>query len=264
MVSVATFSKKSRTELENIREYNEEKVKQLLLEIEVIDTILAEKSEDEIVKDGYYLVDRTQSIIANIFDGKIYQVYDANNDFRINRQIAVRFEKGEMVCQLKGKKRKLTFMLARNFKFSLTESQLGTLVRANNETYMNNLTSRFEAFLNYKTTNKEINKTKDVFIRALEVLNNELNANYTFDRDSLFKFLDLKFVKDLIEYHDVRLATIYKVLKLIQAIKILNGETFTFFTESFEDNLKRYEKESYKTDFEDFLENIVKIPEVNL
>lgn len=264
MVSVATFSKKSRTELENIREYNEEKVKQLLLEIEVIDTILAEKSEDEIVKDGYYLVDGTQSILAEVVDGKIYQVYDANRDFHINRKIAVRFEKGDMVCQLKGKKRKLTFMIARNSEFNIANATAYILVRSNNNDYVDGIVNKFKAFLNYQTENKEINETKEVFNQALAVLNTELNENYTFDHDSLFKFLDLRFVKNLIDYHDVNAKVIGKVLTFIYFITFLNQKVFVHSFITHEENLKKYEISTIKSDYKKLLKDIVKMPKVNL
>lgn len=264
MVTEATLKRKSINELENIRAYNESKVKELLWEIDVIDSILAEKSQDEVVKDGYYLVDGTQSILAEVVDGKIYQVYDANQDFHINRKIAVRFEKGDMVCQLKGKKRKLTFMIAKNSEFNITNGTAYILVRSNNKEYIEKIANKFKAFLNYQTENKEINETKEVFNQALAVLNSELNENYTFDHDSLFKFLDLKFVKNLINHHNISVKIIGKVLTLIYFITFLNQKVFVHSFITLEENLKRYELSNNKRDYKKLLKDIVKMPKVNL
>ena len=264
MVSFTTLEKKSVTELENIRKYNNKKAKELLREIEMIDTILKEKSQDEVVKDGIYLVDGNQSVIAEVVNGKVYQVYDATDDFRINRQIMVRFEKGEMVCQLKGKKRKLNFVISRNSGFVMTNAVADILVRGKNNDYVDGIVNKFNKFLDYQTQNKEIIEIKEVFNHALITLNTELDANYTFNVDSLFKFLDLNFVKNLVDNQNVSEKMIDKVLRLIYVITFLNRDVFASSLVSLEENLKRYEKKMNKTNYKTLLKDIVKIPEVNL
>lgn len=264
MVTKATLKRKSINELENIRAYNESKVKELLQEIDDINTILATKSQDETVKNGLYLVDGTQDIIAKVSDGNICQVFDTNRNFRINRQIAVRFEKGEMVCQLKSKKRKLTLMIDTGLGFYINEGKIQMLTEATSKSYMNKINYQFNDFLNYETSNKEILKIKNIFMQALAVLNTELNDNYTFNKDSLFKFLDLEFVKNLIDYHDVKIETVDRVWTLIKSVTFLNQEVFANSSYSLKDNFKRYEDKNNKTDYEFILKNIVKPQKVNL
>lgn len=264
MVTKATLKRKSINELENIRAYNESKVKELLQEIDDINTILAKKSQDETVKNGLYLVNGTQDIIAKVSDGNICQVFDTNHSFRINRQIAVRFEKGEMVCQLKNKKRKLTLMIDTGLGFYINEGKIQMLTEATSKSYMNKINYQFNDFLNYETSNKEILKIKNIFMQALAVLNTELNDNYTFNKDSLFKFLDLEFVKNLIDYQDVKIETVDRVWTLIKSVTFLNQEIFSNSSYSLKDNFKRYEDKNNKTDYEFILKNIVKPQKVNL
>ena len=235
MVSVTTLKTKSVNSLESLLASNEEKVKNLLDEIENIKSVLAEKTQNDVVKDGLYFVDGKQDIVAEVVEGMIYQVFSVDPKLRVSRPVSIRFEKGEMVFQLKGKKHRLTFMYHdKNNKF-YNSSVCILLAKASTDSkFVDTLLVKFDEFLNDETKNQEL------FYQALAVINNELHANYTFDKDFLNKFLDGYFVKELLDTYDVTYQTVEKIWKLILAIVV----------------------DQYQSNY--YLNNIVKIPEVNL
>lgn len=213
MVSVKTLKTKSVNSLENLLASNEEKVKQLLEEIENIKLVLNEKTQDNIVKDGIYFIDGKQDIIVTVIDGMINEVFSTDKKLHIRRPISIRFEKNEMVCQLKGKKHKLSFMFRdpKNKYYNGYIYELLTTASVDNN-LINTLLEKFDKFLNDKTKNQEL------FNQAFAIINNELQSNYTFNKDFLSKFLDGRFIKQLMDNCGFTYKTVENVLTLIAAI----------------------------------------------
>lgn len=213
MVSVKTLKTKSVNSLENLLASNEEKVKLLLEEIEDIKSVLAEKTQNDVVKGGIYFVDGKQDIIVSVIDGMIDEVFSADKKLHIRRPISIRFEKNEMVCQLKGKKHKLNFMF-RDPKNKYYNGYVYELLATAsvNINIIDTLLENFDKFLNDKTKNQEL------FKQALAIINNELHSNYTFNKDFLSKFLNGHFIKQLIDTCGVTYKTVDNVLTLIASI----------------------------------------------
>lgn len=268
MVKIATLKKKSINELKSIKAYNELKIKELLKEIEDIETVLTKKSLDEVVLDGLYILDDKQDIIVKIIDSKINYIYNERTWKFFNRPISVRFEKGEMVCTYQNKKRKLNFIFKRELSTTISSAVCILLTKANNEQFINDLVNKFQTFLNYKTQNSEVCKIQNLFTEALFVVNKELSKNYTysytFDQNSLFKLLDLKLVKQLIESSKVRFESIVKIWNLIENIQILVNEVYVCSKWSTMKNFKWYEEKTNKINYQFYLKDIVKKQKLNL
>ena len=264
MVKIATLKKKSINELKSIKAYNESKIKELLNEIKDIETVLAKKSLDEVVLDGLYILDDKQDIIVKILNS----IYTEGTWKFLNRPISVRFEKGELVCTFRNKKRKLNFIFKRELSTTISFAVCILLTKANNEQFINDLVNEFQTFLNYKTPNSEVCEIQNLFTKALFVINKELGENYTysytFDQNSLFKLLDLKLVKQLIESSKVRFESIVKIWNLIENIQILVNEVYVCSKWSTMKNFKWYENKTNKINYQFYLKDIVKKQKLNL
>lgn len=221
---------KNLTQLKGMLSNNKEQIISLQETNKIIEELIQSKSNEIELKNGLYLVDDSQEILAYVKDGFVSHVYSSEYN-TINKPINIKITKGEPYFNFQRKKRKLTFVLSEELKRRINYYVFPVFRYLKTKDDFLKIEQRLNEFLTFQSDNPVINDAKNVAISTMTNVNKLIFNDTNIDLKSLLQLLDLKYVHQLLSDNAVNSDQIYITINGLAIIcnLIINSDDLSEF-----------------------------------